>query len=404
MARKAKVASSALKDLPTKMIVAEQMKLSDVYGDMIIYRDLEPLDKRIKGLRRAASRMGVMNDSIPRKHDEDYAAATIWFIEEAQQLRGASKNIKEVLVIGDSAYNDGHVFRNVCEVSRWGGSCFIGSEDLDVAPATELDDETNIYQANRWAALATWAAWLIKQEHRINEETAVIIDIDKTLLGARGRNDEMINQARLKGIYSTLDSVLGKRFDKAAFERQFNELSDAKYNHITEDNLDYLVYACLVLNASLVQFDDLVGQVDNGSIDNFPQFARWVNSRMVAGSGGGENLRQVHESVMAGIHIGDPTPFKRLREQEFMATVAHMGNESNPSDALDLLEEEIVITNEVIQLSRWLQNRGCLLLCMSDKPNESACPDPKVMSDMLPLHKIATHSVGTDIDAILKSL
>lgn len=404
MARKAKAASSALGDLPTKMSVIEQMKLSDVYGDLVIYRNLEPLDKRIKGLRKAAGRMGVMNDSIPRKHDADYAAATIWFIEEAQQLREVPKNIKELLVIGDSIYNDGQAFQNIREVSRWGGSCFIGAEAFGEKPQGKLDAETNVYSANRWGALATWAALLVEQEYRLNDETAVIVDIDKTLIGARGRNDHMIVQARLQGIYRTMDSVLGNRFDKAAFERQYSELSEAKYNHITEDNLDYLVYACLVINATLIQFDELVGQVENGSIDNFPQFARWVNSRMINGAAVGERLRQVHESVMTGIHVGDPTPFKRLREQEFISTASLMGNRVNSPNADDLLEDEIVITNEVIQISRWFQERGCLLLCMSDKPSESACPEPQVMRDMLPLHRIKSYCVGTDIAPILKAL
>lgn len=404
MARKTKTASAALKDLPTDMSVVKQMKLSDVYGDLVIYRDLEPLDKRIKGLRKAAGKMGVMGDAIPRKHDEDYAVATIWFIEEAQQLREVSKNIKELLVVGDSAYNDGHAFRNVCEVGRWSGSCFIGAESFGEKPKGKLDAETNIYESNRWGALATWAAWLVEQEYRLNEETAVIVDIDKTLIGARGRNDQMIDQARLAGIYRTLDSVLGNRFDKAAFERQFAELSEPKYNHITEDNLDYLVYACLVINATLIQFDELVGQVGGGSIDNFPQFARWVNSRLINGASVGEKLRQVHESVMTGLHVGDPTPFKRLREQEFMSTVGLMGNFVMSPDVADLLDEEIVITNEVVQFSRWLQKRGCLLLCMSDKPSESACPEPQVMRDMIPLHHIKSYCIGTDIDPILQSL
>lgn len=404
MARKAKTASAALKDLPTEMSVMGQIKLSDVYDDLVIYRNLEPLDKRIKGLRRAAGRMGVMNDSIPRKHDEDYAAATVWFIEEAQQLREVPKNIKELLVIGDSAYNDGHAFKNVRELSRWDGSCFIGAEAFGDKPQGKLDEETNIYVANRWGALATWASWLVEQEYRLNEETAVIIDIDKTLFGARGRNDHMIDQARLQGIYRTLDSVLGNRFDKAAFERQYSELSEAKYNHITEDNLDYLVYACLVINATLIQFDELVGQVESGSIDNFPQFVRWVNSRMINGASAGEKLRQVHESVMTGLHVGDPTPFKRLREQEFISTAALMGNAAKSSEVGDLLEDEIVITNEVIQISRWFKKRGCLLLCMSDKPSESACPEPQVMRDMIPLHRIKSNLVGTDIEPILKAL
>lgn len=404
VARKVKASSSALGDLPTKMIVAKKAKLADRFGDLFIYRNLEPLDKQIQGLKKAAGKMGISGNSIPRKHDDEYAAATVWFIEEAQRLRGAAKNIKELLVIGDSLYNDGQAFQNVRELSRWYGSCFIGSEDLEEKASGALDAETNIYESNRWAALTTWMAALLENGLQVGEETAIIIDIDKTLIGARGRNDSMINEARLQGIYSTMDSVLGSGFDKAAFERQFTELSQSKYNSLTEDNLDYLVYICLTLNAKLVQLDELIGQVESGSINNFAQFARWVHSTMMIKSGAGERLRQVHESIMTGIHVGDPTPFKRLREKEFIATAAHMGNVPDSMSVIDMLDEEIVITYELMQLAEWLQARGCLILCISDKPSESACPDPQVTSDLLPLHQIRTHSVGTDIGKILKAL
>lgn len=404
MARKTKASSSAIEDLPTKVVVAEQAKLADQYEDLFIYRDLEPLDKRIKGMKKAAGRMGVMGTSIPRKHDEEYALATVWFVEELQQLRGVPKNIKELLVIGDSLYNDGQAYQNIRELSRWHGSCFIGDEDFEAKAAGDLDEETNIYTSNRWAALTTWVALLLEQGLKIGEETAVIVDVDKTLLGARGRNDHVINQARLQGMYSTMNSILGSGFDKAMFERQYDELSQAKYNYLTEDNLDYLVYICLVLNANLIKLDDIVSQSTHGSIGNFSQFARWVHSTLMLKSGGGERLRQVHESIMAGLHVGDPTPFKRLREQEFIATAAHMGNMSKSTSLDDILEEEIVITYEVLQLSRWLEERGCLLLCMSDKPSESACPDPQVKSNLQPLHKISTHVVGVDVEKILKAI
>jgi hypothetical protein len=42
----------------------------------------------------------------------------------------------------------------------------------------------------------------------------VIIDIDKTAIGAKGRNDKVIDRARLAGIYRTMDSVLGDDFDR----------------------------------------------------------------------------------------------------------------------------------------------------------------------------------------------
>ena len=48
----------------------------------------------------------------------------------------------------------------------------------------------------------------------LDERTVVVVDIDKTALGAKGRNDQVINEARLEGIFRTMDSVLGDNFDR----------------------------------------------------------------------------------------------------------------------------------------------------------------------------------------------
>lgn len=372
-------------------------KLSDVYGDQLIYRSLEPLVKKMPGLKKAAGKMQLVNDRIPRKDEEDYARASMWFLNYAQQKRGVSAPFDELLYIGDSLYSDGQAYKNLVELAGWRGSSFIGYEDSANEAKMDLDASNGLSMSNRWAGLLPWAQWMLAEGYAIGQSTAVIVDIDKTLIGAKGRNDHVIDKARLEGIYRTMDAVLGDNFDRAAFERQYAELNQADYHIVTADNQDYLAYTCLVLNAKVLQLDELIGEVQENRIDSFEQFVRWVNSRLIISPSGGERFRQVHEAVMMSFLAGDPTPFKRLRKEEFQTTVERMGSMAEDSSIDDILENEITITREVIDVSQWLIDRGCLVFCMSDKPDESACPDRHLADEFLPIHQIETHCVGCNI-------
>ncbi|HRW03950.1 MAG TPA: hypothetical protein P5121_02575 [Caldilineaceae bacterium] len=379
-------------------------KLADYFADFVIYRNLEPLDRRIKGLKSAGYKMGLNNDTIPRKFERDYARAAMWFATEGQRVRKVSKTLSEMLFIGDTLLNDGQAYKNLRALSEWKSACFIGADRLEQDPNAEIDEEENLYHANRWALMGEWMQQTAAQGFHLDQRTVVIVDIDKTALGAKGRNDQVIDKARIQGIFRTMDSVLGKDFDQAAFERQYSELNRARYHTLTADNQDFLAYICLVLNTGLIKYDELLTQFDNGSLHDFEQFVRWVDSRMMGGALRlGEPFRQVHEAVGASLRIGDPTPFKRFRRQEFLSTAAHMGHLPVNASVEQLLDEEITFTQEVRELSAWLQKRGCLLICLSDKPQEASCPE-RPTSDFLPLHQIDTHCVGTSIQAQLDAL
>ncbi|MEM7129514.1 MAG: hypothetical protein AAF702_24490 [Chloroflexota bacterium] len=386
------------------MVSSGKLSLSDIYGEWIIYRNLEPLPKKLRGMRRAAGKMGIDGNRIPRKHEVDYARASMWFLNEGQKLRRKTGPLKELLFIGDSLFTDGTAFTNLANLSEWRGSCFIGNEKLSEKPSSDIRHEEGFYLANRWSSLASWLSWGLEQGFSMDDSTAVIVDIDKTVLGAKGRNDHVIDQARLDGIYRTMDSVLGDDFDRAAFERQYAELNKSTYHVITADNQDYLAYICLVLNAKLLQLDELVGEVEENRIDNFDQLTRWVNTRLMMKPTGGERFRQVHEAVMMAMHQGDPTPFKRFRQQEFMTTIERMGSVPDSATVEDMLSDEITITREVVDASKWLAERGCILLCMSDKPDEAVFPKRHLEPEFLPVHQIATHCVGYDIHEQLRAL
>jgi hypothetical protein len=201
-----------------------------------------------------------------------------------------------------------------------------------------------------------------------------------------------------------MDSVLGEDFDRNAFEREYAELNRSPYHFLTEDNQDYLAYICLVLNTGLIQYNEVLEEVKKKSLENFDQFLRWVDSRMMSKPNIGEGFRQVHEAVIASVRIGDPTPFKRFRREEFISTVAHMGNLSDSASVTDLLKQEITLTQEVCELAEWLRERNCLQLCLSDKPDEASRPNVHSSPQLAPVHKTETHRVGKSIRETLEKL
>ena len=377
--------------------------LADICDDWVIYRNLEPLDKRVPGLKHAFYDMELRSEQIPRKQDRDYAKAAVWFVNRIQQVRGVRTPIGELLFLGDTLFNDGQAFANMIDESGWRGGCFIGAERLDQAPDTRIEQET-IHIANRWSSVVDWVGALKAQGFQLDANTAVIIDIDKTAIGAKGRNDKVIDRARLAGIYRTMNAVLGDDFDQALYEQHYTELNRARYHLLTADNQDYLAYICMVLNTRLISLDEVVREVDSKSLDNFEQFIRWVDSRMMINPSAGEVLREVHEAVNGSVRIGDPTPFKRFRRQEFVSTMEHMGNMPDGASVQELLENEITITEEVYQLAQWLKARKCEILCLSDKPDEASRPHPRVSPDLAPLHRAQTHRVGVDLRTALSEL
>jgi hypothetical protein len=378
-------------------------RLADFCDDWVVYRNLEPLDKRLHGLKTAYMDMELRSEMIPRKQDAAYAKAATYFLNQIQRLRGVKTPLGELLFLGDTLFNDSQAFKNIRQFSDWQGSCFICTERVEQDPSITADEE-NVYTTNRWSLLAEWVRQLREQGFQLDQRTAVVVDIDKTALGAKGRNDKTIDRARLAGIFRTMDSVLGDDFNQAAFERDYAELNRARYHQVTADNQDYLAYICMVLNTNLISLDEVKREVETDSLDSFEQFIRWVDSRMMINPAAGEALREVHEAVNASVRNGDPTPFKRFRRQEFISTMENMGQMPDTATAAELLQEEITLTEEVFELSQWLRERGCIVMCLSDKPDEASMPHSWVSPDLLPLHRAETHRVGVSIAAELTEI
>ncbi|RLT32461.1 MAG: hypothetical protein DWI57_18360 [Chloroflexi bacterium] len=180
--------------------------MSDLFDDWVVYRSLEPVDRRLKGLKSARVQLGLNIDGIPRKLDTAYAQVALWMFEKAQSLRRAE--VSELLFIGDTLSGDGKAYQNLAALSRLPGSCFIGGEKGDQEAWHAKDETTGIFSANRWSGLADWLALEKSNGLKMDKNTVVVVDMDKTAIGARGRNDRAIDSARLKGLYRTMGTVL----------------------------------------------------------------------------------------------------------------------------------------------------------------------------------------------------
>jgi hypothetical protein len=320
-------------------------------------------------------------------------------LEAARRQDDAQGKIERLLFVGDTRLLDATAFANLCSARAWTGAAFIGSETAAPAKVTVEKTENGraLVLSNRWAALADFERYCQAQGLPIAEGTAVVIDLDKTALGARGRNAGVIDGSRLQAVQETLAVALGEAFDMAGFRAAYDPLNQPEFHHFTADNQDYLAYICLILGSGLVSLEVLFEQVRSGQLVSFDQFIRQVEGRKEALS---PALRSLHGEIYANVRRGDPTPFKAFRRNEYRATVARFGALPVDAPVEALLREEIVITQEVRSLALEWRRRGALLLGLSDKPDEAAIPTPQLAAqNFAPLHRMETHAVGEETQA-----
>jgi hypothetical protein len=363
--------------------------LQEYLGERVVYRNLIPSDRRLPSLADLDGPLRL-GGRVPRKAEPDYGQVVAEMLRQARRLTLTGGQIEWLLFIGDTALNDGTAYRNIRAAGGWRGRCFIGRDALN-APETH-NVEGEIYSANRWSALPVFLSYVQEVGCALDERTAVVLDIDKTTIGARGRNDRVIDEARVEGVERTVTNLLGGSFDRAAFRAAYEELNQPPYYGLTADNQDYLAYICLSLGASLYRLEDIVEAVESGTLRSFERFIGDVQDRReeLARSG----LTSVHDEVWARVRAGDPTPFKAFRYNEYLTTVARFGALPGVSPET-FLRQRIAITQEVREAALLLQERGALLFGLSDKPDEASLPsEAQARAGMLPLHALETLAIG----------
>jgi hypothetical protein len=366
----------------------------DFLGDRVAYRNLAPLDPALPGLDDLRAELGLPGGTIPRKTDPAYAQVVVQILGAARQLDTPGTPIERLIFVGDTRMLDGAAFVNLCAAGGWPGIAFIGSETR-AAPSVEIipaGQGLSLYLSNRWVALEDFDRFCQAQGLPVDEQAAVIVDLDKTALGARGRNAAVIDQARLEAVQDTLAGLLGAAFDMEAFRAAYEPLNQPEFHPFTGDNQDYLAYICLILGAGLYSRGEVMTQVRDGQLSSFDQFIARVETDKAQLP---EAVLAIHGDIYANVQRGDPTPFKAFRRNEYLSTIRRFGCADDLAPVERLLADEITITQEVRAMAMAWRERGALLFGLSDKPDEAALPTPELAAQGLPpLHRARTHAVG----------
>lgn len=368
--------------------------LDEFLDDNIVFRNLIPVDPNLPALDTFRDAIGLAPGRLPRKQEADYARAIVYLLQRARAISNPQTTLKRLIVVGDTKENDGVAFANICRVAGWPGLAFIGTDAT--APAkvevVSVGADASLYLANRWAALADFDRFCAENNFPIDSATAVVLDVDKTILGARGRNAHVIDQARMQAVYDTVANLLGRIFDEARFRTAYRTLDNAQFYPLTADNQDYLAYICLIVGTGLYDLETVVADFHAGELVSFGQFIEQMNGQAEKLA---PTLAQIHGDIYACVKAGDPTPFKMFRRNEYRATVSRMGLSDDGAPVETLLANKIVITQEVRSAALAWKARGALLFGLSDKPDEASIPTASLAEQgFLPLHRTPTHAVG----------
>ena len=256
------------------MKVYGRASISDLLGDRIVYRSLNPMDPNLPNYDTVSRTLKTFSGSgFPRKKTADYARIIAHLVQVARFNDLPGTEIRRVIYVGDTRMNDGSAFFNICEVAGWEGMAFIGADrpkPLEIK--IEREGEGEIYDASRWSAIQDFEDYLQSKNFRIDEQTAALFDMDKTLLGARGRNDHAIDQQRVTAAQLTVQEQLADQYSPTEFQNAYDTLNQPEFHPFTADNQDYLVYVCLILSSGLLSLSDLIRAIHAGEVANFKRF------------------------------------------------------------------------------------------------------------------------------------
>jgi hypothetical protein len=371
------------------------VSLADVFGDLVIYRDLNPVDPRLPRYADIWHEIGMTGPIPPRKLDMAYARALARLLTHAQAAaRPKAAPLSEIIYLGDTMLNDGGAFQNLRTLTGWPGWCFIGAEKDETLRMAEREDAPGLYQANRWIAVAGFLAQAQAEGAALDASTAVIVDIDKTALGARGRNDKSIDHARVAAIEATLRDAIGPAFNEAEFRQAYAVINAPQYHPFTADNQDNVAYICLMVSAHMIELDDLLARAADGRLKGFRDLMAQIEAQCDRLP---KEVRLLHDDIYRRTLAGDLTPFKAFRRREFQETVSRMGHLPDNANLAQRLVEEICMTREVLDACQWLKARDCLMVALSDKPDEATAPTPdQAAQGYHPLHRTKTHVIGQE--------
>jgi len=369
--------------------------IQSVFGENIFYRDLNPVSSQYLSFEDIRKRLNIRQKFPPRKASRDYASVIL----EQVKLR-ASTELRQILFFGDTPGNDGSVVRNLETLSKLPVFGFIGKEAIGEEKMLSADPP--IFLANRWELVSEFLAQIQQFGFRQEVKTAVLFDMDKTLIGARGRNDHVIDDARMDGVKKLIKETLKNEWQEDHFLLIYKTFNEPAYHFLTEDNQDYLAFVCLMVLADVWSFEELVDQLIRRKITSFQEFLTRTASRLQKRPISA--VAPYFEEVFLSTVKGDPTPFKSFRRMEYLATIERIDCVQS-EDPAEILRSEITLTQEILDLVSFLKKKQFSpIVCISDKPPESTFPSDELKQQgYLPLHQMPMKIVGKSLTSQLRA-
>jgi hypothetical protein len=331
--------------------------VTDLFGDNITLRDLEPRAAHVTGLTDMRREQGWDRSYAPRKHDRDYAAVVLRIVEQVMGTRP-----KQLLYVGDTLLNDGNAMRHLAgqmgKENVWG---YIGG--ATVASDGECLWVGRLCLSSVWRNVVQFIRQAVGEGLAIGPGTVAIFDLDQTVYGAKGREDEQFYGARWEALRAYLETIVPRyRLDLDRAASAYREFDSDDFHVITRDNMDYVVLLVLAVAAGLA---------DAGEIREYAASARPSIVALADELRRRADLRRSYEDVervLGAIKatyynslVGDPTPAKDFRRFETLAVAQRMRAAGVGA---------IAITYEIYDLIRWLRLSRMPVMAFSDRPVE----------------------------------
>ncbi len=329
----------------------KRSNLNFIFDDLIVFRELNVLKDGFPNFKKIKEILSL--EELPRKKDKNYALVLSFIIDQIGDFN-------KVIYIGDTFLNDKSIIENLTDLKKYEVFGII------TEGKGELKREKNVILNNSWENLGN----LIKELNlNFDKKTFIIADIDKTLIGARGRNDLSIDKARFDAIKIVSKNYI-KNFEEKKFFSIYKILNEKRFHHFTEDNQDIVTLLSITFNLNLYPFEKFLYEYENGiwSDKNF-FFESVINLNK-------ENTKFIEtlKICLDKMKRKDPTPFLEFRFNEFEATIKRMDFLPDDIDESILLSEEILITKEVFQILIEGKEKGATIFGLSDKPEISSLP------------------------------
>lgn len=318
----------------------ERGTLNDIFNNYIVFRELNPINKSLPSFEEIKAKLHL--ESLPRKKDKEYALVL-------KEILKSALSFSNIIYIGDTFLSDLTVVENLKDL---GIDVFGVITDESVSETSSPHDY--IVFNNSWSRLEEIVL------DKIREKTILLVDIDKTAIGAHGRNHLPIDKARTDAIVSLAENVFMRNFhesEKENFLKLYKSIHTKELLNFTQDNQDIVSIVTLIIYSGILSLQEFY----KASREN--TFEEFVENISVP-----ENLGNLIHEVKENLKQKSPTLFPTFRKIELEKTIARMDFLPDETPLQIIFNEEILITGEVYRIGKYALSKGAVVFGVSDKP------------------------------------